>query len=235
MKALTLTQPWATLVAISAKRVETRGWRSCPTIEGTFAIHAGAGLGGLKTHPAERVPGVQLTERLRGLCATRPFRDQLASVARGAGGQLLPGGDVDWADRRLLPRGAIVAVARIQGVEPTAMVAEQIAAGRVTGYGTVGQHELAFGDYAPGRLAIFLEHVVALPRPVACPGMLGFWDVPDVVEREVQREVHRAYELASAPLGVEPADTFDGRTHAPPEPAAAGGVRDRTAASGGAA
>ena len=26
MKALTLTQPWATLVAIGAKRIETRSW-----------------------------------------------------------------------------------------------------------------------------------------------------------------------------------------------------------------
>lgn len=26
MKALTLTQPWATLVAIQAKRIETRSW-----------------------------------------------------------------------------------------------------------------------------------------------------------------------------------------------------------------
>ena len=28
MKALTLTQPWATLVAIGAKRIETRIWRT---------------------------------------------------------------------------------------------------------------------------------------------------------------------------------------------------------------
>lgn len=28
MKALTLTQPWATLVAIGAKRIETRSWRT---------------------------------------------------------------------------------------------------------------------------------------------------------------------------------------------------------------
>lgn len=38
MKALTLTQPWATLVAIGAKRIETRSWntRYC----GLVAIHA---------------------------------------------------------------------------------------------------------------------------------------------------------------------------------------------------
>jgi hypothetical protein len=38
LKAITLTQPWAQLVAIGAKRIETRSW-SC-TYEGPLAIHA---------------------------------------------------------------------------------------------------------------------------------------------------------------------------------------------------
>lgn len=38
MKALSLTQPWATLVAIGAKRIETRSWRTKYT--GPLAIHA---------------------------------------------------------------------------------------------------------------------------------------------------------------------------------------------------
>ncbi len=45
MKALTLTQPWATLVAIGAKRIETRSW-STP-YRGLLAIHAA------KTFPRE--------------------------------------------------------------------------------------------------------------------------------------------------------------------------------------
>lgn len=42
MKALTLTQPWATLVALGAKRIETRSW-STP-YRGTLAIHAAKGF-----------------------------------------------------------------------------------------------------------------------------------------------------------------------------------------------
>ena len=42
MKALTITQPWATLIAIGAKRFETRGW-STP-YRGPLAIHAGKNL-----------------------------------------------------------------------------------------------------------------------------------------------------------------------------------------------
>lgn len=42
MKALTLTQPWATLVAIGVKRIETRSWRT--PYRGPLAIHAAKGF-----------------------------------------------------------------------------------------------------------------------------------------------------------------------------------------------
>lgn len=44
MKALSLTQPWATLVAIGAKRWETRGWAT--KHRGPLAIHASKGFPG---------------------------------------------------------------------------------------------------------------------------------------------------------------------------------------------
>jgi hypothetical protein len=40
MKALTLHQPWATLIAIGAKRIETRSWET--KYRGLIAIHAAA-------------------------------------------------------------------------------------------------------------------------------------------------------------------------------------------------
>jgi hypothetical protein len=42
MKALTLTQPWATLVALGAKRIETRSWSTA--YRGPLAIHAAKGF-----------------------------------------------------------------------------------------------------------------------------------------------------------------------------------------------
>jgi activating signal cointegrator 1 len=61
VKALTMTQPWATLVAIGANVIETRDW---PTKHrGPFAIHAAKGF------PPDA----------RALCRTRPFRDALAA------------------------------------------------------------------------------------------------------------------------------------------------------------
>lgn len=42
MKGLSLTQPWATLVATGAKTIETRSWSS--TYRGLVAIHASKGF-----------------------------------------------------------------------------------------------------------------------------------------------------------------------------------------------
>ncbi|KYG90813.1 hypothetical protein A0U40_17955 [[Bacillus] sp. KCTC 13219] len=39
MKAITITQPWASLIALGEKRFETRGWST--THRGKIAIHAG--------------------------------------------------------------------------------------------------------------------------------------------------------------------------------------------------
>jgi activating signal cointegrator 1 len=42
MKAITLTQPWATLVAIGAKKIETRSWNT--NYRGPLVIHAAKGF-----------------------------------------------------------------------------------------------------------------------------------------------------------------------------------------------
>lgn len=40
MKAISLTQPWASLVAIGAKHIETRSWRPTSALGEDIAIHA---------------------------------------------------------------------------------------------------------------------------------------------------------------------------------------------------
>lgn len=42
LKTLTFTQPWATLVAVGAKRIETRSWQT--DYQGPLAIHAAKGF-----------------------------------------------------------------------------------------------------------------------------------------------------------------------------------------------
>lgn len=59
MKALTLTEPWATLVALGEKRIETRSWST--NYRGPLAIHSGKGY----------------PKWAKDLIVTSPFRESL--------------------------------------------------------------------------------------------------------------------------------------------------------------
>jgi hypothetical protein len=62
MKAITMTQPWATLLAVGANRIETRSW---PTnFRGPLAIHAALGF---PPHAA-------------ALCRQSPYAEALAAA-----------------------------------------------------------------------------------------------------------------------------------------------------------
>lgn len=66
VKAITLWQPYATLIAIGAKRFETRKWN--PTCYGPLAIHASA----------RKVP------QCIAFCSLEPFRTALAQAGYSA-------------------------------------------------------------------------------------------------------------------------------------------------------
>jgi hypothetical protein len=85
VKALSLRQPWATLVAIGAKQIETRSWST--THRGIIAIHA-----------ATKFPRACRTLAHE----TEPFRSVISHAA-------LPG---EWEEH--LPLGAILATARLE-------------------------------------------------------------------------------------------------------------------------
>jgi activating signal cointegrator 1 len=137
MKALTLQQPWATLVAIGAKRYETRGWTT--SHRGHVAIHAG------KSFPR---------------CAVeRCIHDPIVRRA------LLLGGIREYHE---LPRGAVIAIARIVDCLPTS---ELVAAG-------LSKRQRTFGDYGPGRWAWQLADVQLLAEPEPAQGALGLWNWP---------------------------------------------------------
>ena len=95
MKAITITQPWASLIAIGAKQIETRSWNT--RYRGPLAIHAGAGLGPVG---GERGLAAQLL--------TEPFRSVLAQTG--------------ICDSHDLPRGCIVVVGDLFAVFPAGAV-----------------------------------------------------------------------------------------------------------------
>ncbi len=155
MKAITLTQPFATLVAIGAKRMETRSWHPPDRFVGErIAIHAGKGLG-----PVGGMRG------LRRLIGREPFH---CTLAQGLGvGEMRP--IIDIIDA--LPRGAIVATAMLGPPLHTASI----------NLDYLSAQEDAFGDFTGGRFAWPLRDVLALPKPLEWSGSQGFFNVPQSV------------------------------------------------------
>lgn len=102
MKALTLWQPWASLVAMGEKKVETRCWST--TYRGDLAIHAAAQL----------PPGWLGRSRYGPI-----FRQELATVLRVR--EISLDGRVES-----LPRGAVLCIVRLVSIRPTDQVAETL-------------------------------------------------------------------------------------------------------------
>lgn len=169
MRGLTLTQPWATLVAQGAKRIETRSWST--SYRGLLAIHAAKGLGS--------VGGIS---GLDTLCGTSPFCDALWPTI---------GVEEHLYDVDRLPRGAIVAVAELAFCVPAVSVLN----GSHPGFGKpdstwpLTDKELAFGDYTIGRYAWLLADVRQLSTPIPYRGALGLWTVPTVLQERISAQL----------------------------------------------
>lgn len=157
MKALSLTQPWATLVAIDAKQFETRSWST--SYRGPLAIHAAKGF------PAD----------CRQLCSGSPFYEALAAQ---------PG--MSDPLHACLPRGAILAVAELNYIVRTEEMMRlwQQHRGASDVWNWHDKREYDFGDYSEDRFAWRLIHVRRLVEPVPCRGALGLWNVPPDVEAQ---------------------------------------------------
>jgi hypothetical protein len=147
VKALTLTQPWATLVAIGAKRIETRSWWI--SYRGPIAIHAAKGFPGWAKDTAQN-----------------------EEVFRRALGWPEPGARItqEWIDAiaanlKALPRGQVIATATLVDCLPVERLDGQYFAGS----------EVSFGDYSDGRFGWLLEDVKPI-TPVPAKGALGLWN-----------------------------------------------------------
>lgn len=150
-RVVTLTQPWATLIAVGAKHIETRSWAT--SYRGPLLIHAAAGLG-----PVGGRAGLY---------------DLAFSDPDGYFYQVLKKVNIFCIDD--LPRGAIVARCNLLdcvwiGHEwPDNQLVSQATQHRLT------DQERAFGDYTPGRYAWLLADVRRIPRPIPAKGALGLW------------------------------------------------------------
>lgn len=181
MKALTLYQPWATLVALGAKRVETRSWHT--HYRGTLAIHAGS-----RPVPTGARVGDYSVVRDADLAADAP-----SFVVRWPEFASLNPHERWWA----LPLGAVVATCTLVDVVPTAALgwtglwegwawqgpngacerhvhsSDDPAGGRST---IVAANQRPLGDFSPGRYAWLLADVQRVAEPVPARGRQRLWE-----------------------------------------------------------
>lgn len=90
MKTLTLTQPWAILIAIGAKKIETRSWNT--NYRGPLAIHAAKGF----------------PQEAQHVCFNVPFRDYLGDYVAL---------NETYFGQHKFPLGAIVAMCELVRVD----------------------------------------------------------------------------------------------------------------------
>ena len=165
MRALTLWQPWASLIAEGVKTIETRSWPAPKDLVGErFAIHAAA----------------KMTREQRSIAYADPIGRALNDVGIMLGG-----------DCAALPLGAVVATARLAACLPMVpwndpqqrngehrLFVDERSIWRTNprGGGPLNMTtQLPYGDFAPGRWGWLLADVEKLPEPVPAKGRQRLW------------------------------------------------------------
>lgn len=167
LRGLSLLEPWATLMAIDAKRIETRGWGT--SYRGSLAIQASK----------------KLARDQKELCFDEPFRLALVSAGFGTPTDLPVGCVV--AVRELLD------CIEIPDGEPSQsrLFANESTLIRGVKLPPDGD-EFSFGNYTPGRFAWITRLVHRFTRPIPCVGALGLWTIPGGVRAQIDQQLAEA-------------------------------------------
>ena len=176
MKAISLWQPWASLIAAGVKPYETRSWAPPRELIGQpIAIHAAKRIDKGAAQFAEelmygqhRSGGFDLADRLDASMAGTP--DELM----GRFGQAL------------MPIGCVVCIARLDaafqlGSRPPRPLARRECRATHDKPGDAGMFHGPnddFGDYAPGRWAWLLRDVKPLMPSAPVVGRQGIFELP---------------------------------------------------------
>jgi len=153
MKAISLWQPWATLIVMGAKRVETRSWKPPEALIGKrIAIHA--------------------SKRLDPLVLQPPFSDLISDPVKECPTGMLLGTctlegafSIDHEADALMIASEYHRTDNGHGYTKPTFDEDAVAL------------ELAFGDYTVGRWAWGLADVRPLVHPVPFNGRQKFWDI----------------------------------------------------------
>jgi len=160
MKVLSLLQPWATLVVIGAKKIETRSWDT--KHRGEILIHAS-----LNKKVADK------------MIWNYPFNKVLTEYFNHAR-------EPDIDD---LPFGAIIGKVNLEMTMSTDVIrkGEVLRYGSSKKWQFTDQ-ELAFGDYSPDRYGWLLSDPVKFETPIPCKGALSLWSCPVGVLSEISKQ-----------------------------------------------
>lgn len=190
VKTLSLWQPWASLVALGVKTIETRSWST--EYRGPLAIHASAResalhyLGWLEEHQGEAEP------------ALTPLADRITMVHAHRHGVVKAKHD--------LPLGAIVATCTLVDVVPIDRWANGPHVGdfphdgplrhQQGGLWLIGTSPLnggtptriedqrPYGDFTPGRYAWLLADIMPVNPPVPARGRQRLFNIDALLTKE---------------------------------------------------
>ena len=159
MKALTLWQPWASLVAMRQKLIETRCWAT--KYRGPLAIHAAANL------PAKWLGAsrhqVEFRDALADILNCRRDRDERSGL------------HVDDAIKAL-PRGKVLCIVRLSDIIETGTIETELE--------IIGERERLFGNYELGRYAWYLDMCEVFDEPIPAKGNRMLWNWRETAGKE---------------------------------------------------
>jgi hypothetical protein len=154
MKAITLHQPWASLIARGIKHIETRSWEPPRSLYGQrIAIHAG----------------------MSPVKCTDPIFNDLVACKLGVDS---PTEAPTTSLRNACPLGAILCTAVLEDAWPVAR-REYNDAGELCAISPAGDSAPIdlWGDFSVGRWLWFLGDVQPLTTPIPTPGQQRFFEI----------------------------------------------------------
>jgi activating signal cointegrator 1 len=158
MRAISLWQPWASLIMTGAKTFETRGWET--KYRGPLVIHASKG-GLAKWEELDMIESQAFGGCWEFQGALAPLIGKPLEI-----GKRMYRGEWPGVKRSDLPRGAALGMVNLIDCRRT----EDLTQGEIA-------KELAFGNYGPGRFAWKLELIGQFVEPVPVKGSQGFFNL----------------------------------------------------------
>ena len=147
MKAITLWQPWASLIATGAKTFETRSWKT--TYRGPLVICSAKG-------------GLSKSELIHHLCFSS-ISEGLASIRKKPADPSRPYSVLSLYD---LPKGYALCVVNVVDCKKTDDLTQ----------GEIGTDK-PVGDFSLGRYAWKLDLLYVFAEPFPVKGQQGFFNV----------------------------------------------------------